>query len=203
MAAQGQGDHKRAAELYAEGLRSSAEAGDKANIAYCLEGLAQVASAQQQTVRAAVLFGAAEASLEATGGTVYPFVQDRSVHEQVVEVVRSQLDEATFSSAWAKGAAMSMDEAVEYALSGEDAAPPVSSTAQQQPSTTAQPFGLTRREEEVAALVARGLTNRQIATDLSISEHTVANHVAKILRKLGLESRSQITAWLVEGRMPS
>src|SRR5215217_19047 len=177
MAAQGQGDHKRAAGLYAEGLKSSAESGDKANIAYCLEGLAQVASAQQETERAVLLFGAAEASLEAAGGTVYPFVQDRSVHEQEVEVVRSQLDEATFSSAWAKGAAMSMGEAVEYALSGEEAAPPVSPTAQQQRSIAAQPFALTRREQEVAALVARGLTNRQIATDLSRSEHTVANHV--------------------------
>jgi DNA-binding NarL/FixJ family response regulator len=59
---------------------------------------------------------------------------------------------------------------------------------------------LTRREEEVAALVARGLTNRQVATELSISDYTVANHVARILRKLGLGSRSQLTAWVVERR---
>jgi DNA-binding CsgD family transcriptional regulator len=61
---------------------------------------------------------------------------------------------------------------------------------------------LTRREGEVAVLVARGLTNRQIATELSISEHTVANHVAKTRRKLELDSRSQIIAWVIERRTP-
>jgi predicted ATPase/DNA-binding SARP family transcriptional activator/DNA-binding CsgD family transcriptional regulator len=198
MAALGQGDHGRAAELYTEGLKSSAAAGDKANMSYCLEGLAQVAAAQGETERATRLFGAAEAALEAASGALYAFVQDRSVHEQMVEVVRSQLDEATFLSAWAKGAAMSMGETVEYALSGEEAAPPVSLTAQQQPSTAAQQPALTRREEEVAALVARGLTNRQIATELSISEHTVATHLGKIMRKLGLSSRSQLAAWTAE-----
>jgi serine/threonine-protein kinase PknK len=50
--------------------------------------------------------------------------------------------------------------------------------------------------------VARGLTNRQIATELSISEHTVANYIAKVLKKLGSSSRSQITAWVAERRTP-
>jgi DNA-binding NarL/FixJ family response regulator len=59
---------------------------------------------------------------------------------------------------------------------------------------------LTRREGEVAVLVARGLTNRQIASELSTSEHTVANHVARILRKLEFDSRSQITAWVIQQR---
>jgi non-specific serine/threonine protein kinase len=200
MAARSQDDHERAAELYAKGLRSSAEAGDKANIAYCLEGLAQVATAQGKTEHAVRLFGAAEAALEAGGGAVYAFVQDRSVHEQAVSAVRSRLDGVIFSSAWAEGTAMNIRQAVEYALSGEEAAPPVSLTALQQPSTAAQLFALTRREQEVAVLVARGFTNRQIASDLSISEHTVANHVAKILHKLELDSRSQLTAWVIERR---
>ena len=60
------------------------------------------------------------------------------------------------------------------------------------------PVALTRREQEVAVLVACGLTNRQIASELSISEHTVANHVARILRKLDFDSRSQITAWVIQ-----
>jgi DNA-binding CsgD family transcriptional regulator len=57
---------------------------------------------------------------------------------------------------------------------------------------------LARREEEVAVWVAQGLTNRQIATELSISEHTVATHVRKILNKLGLSSRSRLAAWVTE-----
>ena len=61
-----------------------------------------------------------------------------------------------------------------------------------------QPGGkLTRREREVALLVARGLTNRQIASELTISERTVTTHVDRILRKLGVTSRSRIAAWAV------
>ena len=55
---------------------------------------------------------------------------------------------------------------------------------------------LTRREREVALLVARDLTNRQIAVQLVISEHTVATHVRRILKKLDLRSRTQIAAWI-------
>jgi non-specific serine/threonine protein kinase len=57
---------------------------------------------------------------------------------------------------------------------------------------------LTPREQETALLVARGLTNRQISTKLSISERTAGNHVAKILKKLGLRSRAQIASWVSE-----
>jgi DNA-binding CsgD family transcriptional regulator len=57
------------------------------------------------------------------------------------------------------------------------------------------PSTLSSRELEVAALVARGLTNRQIADRLVISERTAQNHVQHILTKLGFMSRSQIAAW--------
>src|SRR5215217_2115339 len=78
----------------------------------------------------------------------------------------------------------------------------ITARAQETRSISTRSPPLTRREQQVAALVARGPTNRQIATELSISEHTVANHVAKLLRKLGLDSRSQITAWVIERRTP-
>jgi len=54
---------------------------------------------------------------------------------------------------------------------------------------------LTRREDEIAGLVGRGLTNRQIAAALHISERTAENHVQHILAKLGLRTRTQIAAW--------
>jgi non-specific serine/threonine protein kinase len=198
LAERGRGAHVRAAELYAEGLAASIEAGDKANIAYCLEGLAQVAVAQGKLERAARLFGAAEASLEAAGGVRYSHAQDRSMREQAVNAIRSRLDEAAFSAAWAKGSAMSSGEAVEYATSATEPLPPAEYTVPEKPLVGRGSVSLTRREEEVADLVARGLTNRQIASELSISEHTVANHVAKILRKLGVASRAQIAAWAAE-----
>lgn len=61
----------------------------------------------------------------------------------------------------------------------------------------AGPAELSTRESEVASLVAEGLTNRQIAERLVISERTAQNHVQHILIKLGFTSRSQIAAWSV------
>jgi predicted ATPase/DNA-binding CsgD family transcriptional regulator len=56
---------------------------------------------------------------------------------------------------------------------------------------------LSRREREVAALVADGLTNRQIATKLFISERTADSHLEQIRQKLGVSTRSQIATWFV------
>lgn len=59
---------------------------------------------------------------------------------------------------------------------------------------------LTAREEEVLRLVAAGHTNRQIATQLVISEHTVARHIQNMLGKLGFSSRARLAAFAVERR---
>jgi DNA-binding CsgD family transcriptional regulator len=66
------------------------------------------------------------------------------------------------------------------------------------PSTWAR---LTRREHDVTALIARGLTNRQIAEILVIGERTVEMHVSNVLGKLGLASRAQVAVWAVEQRI--
>jgi DNA-binding NarL/FixJ family response regulator len=71
----------------------------------------------------------------------------------------------------------------------------------EEPSANQPPVALTRREDEVAILVARGLTNRQVSTQLGISERTAGNHVARILRKLELRSRAQIAGWANESRL--
>jgi DNA-binding NarL/FixJ family response regulator len=60
---------------------------------------------------------------------------------------------------------------------------------------------LSRREEEVAALVAQGMSNRQIAQELFLSERTIEHHVSKILRKLELASRTEIAAWATQQRL--
>jgi DNA-binding NarL/FixJ family response regulator len=61
--------------------------------------------------------------------------------------------------------------------------------------------GLTAREREIALLIARGKSNREIANELVISDKTTERHVANILLKLGFSSRSQVAAWLVEKRV--
>ena len=90
---------------------------------------------------------------------------------------------------------MTLDEAVSYALSEDDSSM-IASRTPEQTSATLRPPALTRREREVAKLVARGLTNRQIAKELVLSERTVENHVSNILKKLKLSSRSEVAAWV-------
>ena len=95
---------------------------------------------------------------------------------------------------------MTLEQAAEYALSTEEEplcrkapVPEESLDIGEQ-----RPAALTRREREVAMLVAQELTNGQIAEELVISERTVATHVHKILEKLNLRSRVQIAAWAIE-----
>ena len=61
---------------------------------------------------------------------------------------------------------------------------------------------LTPREREVAALIAEGLTNAELASRLYISKKTAAVHVSNILGKLGLSSRTQVAGWLQRERVP-
>src|SRR5690242_6881375 len=61
---------------------------------------------------------------------------------------------------------------------------------------SSQPL-LSRREREVAALVVEGLTNKEIAARLFISERTVDGHLEHIREKLGVNNRAQIAAWFV------
>jgi non-specific serine/threonine protein kinase len=59
---------------------------------------------------------------------------------------------------------------------------------------------LTSREEEIAGLLAQGLSNKAIAKSLVIAQRTAETHVANVLVKLGLTSRSQVAAWVAKQR---
>jgi non-specific serine/threonine protein kinase len=86
---------------------------------------------------------------------------------------------------------MRLEEVVQYALSEEEPAQPTFPAPE-------RPAALTRREREVASLVAHRLTNRQIASELVISERTVDHHVANILKKLNVHSREQVAVPMTE-----
>jgi non-specific serine/threonine protein kinase len=194
-----QGKYELASSRFGEGMALSMQMEDQAHIAYCLEGLAAVAGMQEKVERSVHLFGAAEELLEDLGVPVYCcYNPDRSLYERTIADLRILLGEAAFEEAWAEGKKMTLEEAVAYGQSGRGTVPfaPTPQRNGERPS-------LTRREEEIAALVAQGLTNRQIASELSISEHTAATHVARILRKLDLHSRSQLTAWVTERSLRS
>jgi DNA-binding CsgD family transcriptional regulator/tetratricopeptide (TPR) repeat protein len=195
-----QGDHERARSYYEQSIVLCKELGDKMIASESLEGLACVAADRGETERAARLFGAGEGLREVLGFHHVPFFE--ALREPYLAAARSRLDEEVWESAWAEGRAMTLEGAVKYALAKE-AEPPVPTLPELgEPSVDQPHVGLTPREKEVALLVAREFTNRQIASELMLSEHTVATHVRNILRKLGLYSRNQIAAWFTEQRKP-
>lgn len=192
-----QGDLDGAAALYTDSLRFR---GVPSFVRIeCLEGLAGVAAGRGQHQRAARLFGAADAMRETIG---FPRpTPDRDHYERRVAVVRAVLGDAVFGTAVTQGRMMGLDDAVEYAMA--DPCVERRERAGMEAGTAAKDQGpLTAREREVAALVSRGLTNREIATTLVISERTADAHVQNILNKLGFGSRAQIAAWAVEHGLP-
>jgi non-specific serine/threonine protein kinase len=197
LAALIQGDHERVKSLSQESLQLLQKAEDKQHIPDCLEIMAGEAGAQGQGQRAARLWGAAEAIREDLSVPLQP--EDRQLLDPYLAVARSSLGESAWQTTLAEGRAMMPEQAIEYSLSAvEPALPPLFAPRSEGSPTTLPP--LTPREEEVSLLVSRGLTNRQIASELFISEHTVANHIAKILKKLALSSRSHLSAWVAAER---
>ncbi len=184
-----QGEPDRAEGLLLEALRTLLRFGDEDAVAECLDSLAGAAGARGEGHRAASLLGAAEAARESLGTPLRPVERNR--YERFVAASRRGTDGAAWTSAWKTGRALSLGEAAERALSPEDRRPDASD-GRRDP--------LTPREREVALLVAAGLSNRGIAEKLSISQNTTATHVGRILKKLGLRSRSQIGARLLRER---
>ncbi len=91
---------------------------------------------------------------------------------------------------------MSTDEMVSYALKEDALTPPVI-TAEVAAQRDSLAGGLTKREAQVLRLVADGMSNREIAVDLHLSEKTVARHLDNIFNKLGVSSRAAATAFAV------
>jgi DNA-binding NarL/FixJ family response regulator len=114
--------------------------------------------------------------------------------------LRTQLGEAAFSAVWNEGQAMTLEQAIDLALAEVQTTAPIENSLPLTPSPdlSRQFGGLTAREREVAALVAQGRSNRDIAAALVLSERTVASHVSNILSKLEFNSRTQIAAWAIE-----
>jgi non-specific serine/threonine protein kinase len=192
------GDSERAAALFEEGLLLQRDLKYKTAMLFGLLGIAGVAALRKQPSRAAKLFGASEALREEIGLVVTPLSGGHFGLDGYLAAARAGLGEAAFDATFSEGQAMSAEQAVEYALSAEEPAPPVPSKKPPRTHSDEPAHGLTRRQREVAVLVGRGLTNAQIAGALAISKHTVANHVATILKKLSLPSRSRIAVWVTE-----
>ena len=185
-------DIGRARDIVQQGLESAREVGDKPGTSFALLVAASLAGGRGGPARAARLWGAAEALREAIGislGDQDPFDYD---YEGRVATARAQLEEAAWEAAWNEGRAMSPEQAIEYALHclAEQEVGPIL------PET--YPAGLSDREVDVLRLVARGLTNAQIARELFISPNTVNRHLNSIYHKIGVSSRAAATRFALE-----
>jgi DNA-binding CsgD family transcriptional regulator len=180
------GDLDRGAALLEEGALIARELKGRLGGAYYGLGLGKVNALRGMPVRAATLWGAAEALREQMGMSLSQFDLAHSGYERDLATVTSALDEATFEAAWAEGRAMSPEQVFEYALEEP--------TAPRNDGTSSAQAGLTKRELEVLGLVAQGMSNPQIAESLVLSEHTVHRHVSNVLGKLGVSSRSAAVA---------
>jgi non-specific serine/threonine protein kinase len=188
--ARDRGDLGRATAFAQESLALFCELADHRGIAACLELMGTAAAAQGQTERGTRLLAAAETLRETTG--VDRPASRGAIQERTISALRGTLGADAFARAWEIGRRLPLDEIVADALT-----PPEPARSQISPSGT-RSGPLTRRESEVAALIARGLTNRQIAEALFIAERTADTHVEHILAKLGLGSRTQVATWVVE-----
>ena len=151
-------------------------------MASAVEALALIAMSRGSSERSATLLGAGEAIWRSIPTTILePY---RADHDRTEADARAALGTAHFEAAHRAGLEMSRDEVVDYALEVRPSGTRVV-VAPSQPSEGP----LSRREMEVAALVAEGATNAQVAGRLFISERTVESHVASIFNKLGVDSR--------------
>jgi non-specific serine/threonine protein kinase len=194
-------DHQQMRVICEEGIKLSQQMGYKHALVLILQVPAASAQAQGKPVHSARLWGANEALRESIGATFSPV--EAYFYGPYIDAARAQLDEETWEAAWAEGQAMTQEEAIEYALSEEEEPALSKVRVPEEPPAGTQPDILTRREREIAVLVARGLTNRRIAKELSVSERTIHAHVRNILKKLGLRSRTEIATWVAEQQIPS
>jgi DNA-binding CsgD family transcriptional regulator/tetratricopeptide (TPR) repeat protein len=186
-----QGEAARARALYERSLPVLRKLNSWEFLIPGLEGLASLEAGQGDPAWAARLWGAAEALREAIGAPMAPV--DRPNYERAVTAVRAQLGENAFATAWAKGRAMTPEQALAARGPATVSSPPP--PARLSPT---YPDDLTVREVEVLRLLAQGLTDAQIADNLVISPRTVNNHLTSIYRKIQVSSRSAATHYAFE-----
>ncbi|GAA3205538.1 ATP-binding protein [Actinocorallia longicatena] len=182
------GDRARAATLLRQSLELFRGLGMRAYAWELVAALSLLASREGDHARSVVLAGAADALRERT-----PTAEGGA--EEILDPARKSLGQAEVDRLWREGRLMPWNRVVARALAPSEAR--VIDFPQPGPGTGQVPRGpLTERESEIAALVARGLSNRRLAEELYISQATAARHVSNILAKLGFSSRAQIASWV-------
>ncbi|HEY0581920.1 MAG TPA: LuxR C-terminal-related transcriptional regulator, partial [Chloroflexota bacterium] len=198
MAAE-QGQNPTARARFEESMLQWQLLGDSWSVALSLESFAALAQAQGQSERALRLAGAAM-TLRQVGREASGAGSRRVSLQRTRDAAEQALGREGAAAAFEAGRALSLHEAVRFArtLPEENARPAVAAPTSQLASG---PLAcLTPREREVAALLLRGHSNRQIAEVLVVTERTAETHVCRILSKLGLDSRAQLAALVMDQR---
>jgi predicted ATPase/DNA-binding CsgD family transcriptional regulator len=188
------GDLLHAEALAQEEVSCHMALDDRQGLSMVAEMLAWMATERRAYRRAATLFGCAVRLREAVGSTFPDHFREQ--HERSVSAATTGLGAVAFAAALDRGRAMTIDEIVAHAL-GEKRPAPAPHVA-----TGDSASSLTRRELEIAHMIAEGLTGQQIAAKLFISERTVTTHVTNMLNKLGLGSRIQLASWVTASQSP-
>jgi predicted ATPase/DNA-binding NarL/FixJ family response regulator len=184
------GDLQGARAALTKGVPAIVDIGDRFFIPPGLSALAGLA-AKEGRPRAALMLAGAAAEYERVNHTVRPLAM-RAYLDKWLEPVRASVGAAAEKLLDA-GCRLPLDEALALGLDDR-----------REDGRRAGPSSvLTRRESEVAELVARGLTNREIAGQLYLSIRTVEVHVDHILSKLGFRTRTQLAAWAHEEGLPA
>jgi non-specific serine/threonine protein kinase len=186
-----QGDVRQAGEHAKESLRLKRVLDDKLGLPCCIGLLGAFAIADGETSRAAFLFGMSEKMWEPIGEPIFGWGTFRDWSEQWKARARKVLGQQAFEAACERGRQLTAGAALADALGEKAEAPAAPRSGPSLPQ-------LTRREREVAELVARGESNKEIAASLTVSQRTAETHVEHILNKLGFASRTQIAAWFIQ-----
>ncbi|HSK91801.1 MAG TPA: LuxR C-terminal-related transcriptional regulator [Euzebyales bacterium] len=162
---------------------------ERSGIALCLEALAWIAADRGAYERAARLQGASFSVWESIPGRLPPpmHVHAQRCERRTVDGIGAVRRQRCYEQG------RRLDRAAAVAMGLERPEPHVATAA-----ASATAAVLSRREDEVAALVAEGLTDREIASRLVISQRTAESHVQHILSKLGFRSRTQIATWVTQ-----
>ena len=196
------GDYPAAIEDALACLRIKEELGDLHTIAICFDLLTTCLVSTGDLERAAVLRGAADTLWKLLNAPVLVGPTYKQVRESHDATARAALGEERFAALWRHGAALPLPAALATARGEAPAVPADSPLAvpgawpDGAPGSAARP--LTRREREIAGLVADGLGNREIAGRLFLSKRTVDSHIEHIFAKLSFSSRAQLAGWFRE-----
>jgi non-specific serine/threonine protein kinase len=186
------GEPAAAREYFRQALDMRVRLGNVLGAAECLEGFAG-AAVDDQPRRAVVLLGAA-AELRERAGAPVP-ASEKVRYDQLLERARAQQSEESFAAAWAEGRSLTMEAAIELATQPEplDVQQPTAVPHVAPDGRDAPP--LTRRERQIARLVALGRSNREVAEELVVGVRTVETHLEHIFRKLSVQTRTEVGVW--------